>query len=46
MLPVASEKSNGNVMVGLVLLHYREVQYVFSTFGQAFILIFLFQARL
>jgi hypothetical protein len=27
-LPVASEKSNGNVTVGLVLLQYREVQYL------------------
>jgi hypothetical protein len=26
MLPVASEKSNGNVTVGLALLQYREVQ--------------------
>jgi hypothetical protein len=30
MLAVASEKSNGNVAVGLVLLQYREVQYSLS----------------
>jgi hypothetical protein len=27
MLPVASEKSNENVTVGLALLQYREAQY-------------------
>jgi outer membrane lipoprotein-sorting protein len=27
-LPVASEKSNGNVTVGLALRQYREVQYL------------------